>query len=598
MTLGELRTFYLATTAAAAFSLLFPGCASQTDSKATPVSQQPQAAVPAPASDPPFDILVRGGRVIDGTGAPWFYGDVGVREGHIVAIGKLADHAAKEVIEAKGSMVTPGFIDMHAHSDLTLIRDGRGLSKIRQGVTTEVIGEGESVAPRKNEPTDKAQADWTTLAGGKADWTTLRGYFERLQRQGTSGNVMSYISAGQLRTYVMGPGARRRATPDELEQMKHLLAQGMEDGAAGLVMALETPGEDQYPPEGRESLSMPTTQDLIALAKVVASYGGIYANHMRDQGAHLVDGVRETALVGEQAQLPVEVFHIKAAGRPNFGLMPAALQAIHEARSRGIDIAADVYPYIAASHPLTVEVPRWSLEGGIQSFLARATDPQLRPRIKREVTKYMNTKYFNETTGAKGFDAVIVANVPRNAQQYVGKTISTIAREKHTAPDDEVLDLLVEEGGDVNIVMFYMSEKDMRLAMADPLISFDSDGSAISPEYGGRPHPRYYGTFPRVLGHYVREEHVLQLEDAVRKMTSLPAQRMKIMDRGILRTGMWADLVVFDPDRIIDKATFDEPHAFPEGISHVIVNGTTVIRNGEHTGALPGKPLFGHGRQQ
>jgi N-acyl-D-amino-acid deacylase len=544
----------------------------------------------AAAAAAPFDVLIRGGRVIDGTGAPWFYDDVGVRDGRIVAIGELADHAAKEVIEAKGSVLTPGFIDMHSHSDLALLEDGRGLSKIRQGVTTEVIGEGESVAPREPDAHDGR-------FGVKPDWTTLREYFQRLQAKGTSGNVMSYISAGQLRTYVMGEGARRRATPDELEQMKKLLAQGMEEGAAGLVMALETPGEEQFPPEGQQSLSMPTTEDLISLATVVARYGGVYANHMRDQGHHLVDSVHETALIGEKAGLPVEIFHIKSAGRPNFGNMPAALAAIHEARARAIDIAADVYPYIAASHPLSVEVPRWSLEGGVAKFLARAADPALRPRIKKEVTEYMNTKYFNEYTGAKGFDAVIIASVPKSAEKYVGKTIGDIARAENKAPDDETLDLLVEEGGDVSIVMFYMSERDMRAAMTDPLVSFDSDGTAVSPDFGGQPHPRYYGTFPRVLGHYVREEHVLTLEEAVRKMTSLPAQRMKLMDRGIIRVGMWADLVVFDPDRIIDRATFDHPHAYPDGISHVIVNGVTVIRNGEHTGALPGKPLYGPGWQ-
>ena len=581
----EVRAVRLAMAMVATFLIAAAGCASQP-------GQEPPVAVahtPAAVSDPPFDVLIRGGRVIDGTGAPWFYADVAVRGGRVAAIGHFPDHAAQQVIEARGSVVTPGFIDMHSHSDLALIKDGRGLSKIRQGVTTEIIGEGESVAPRKPDAHN-------SRPGVASDWTTLREYFQRLEAGGTSGNVMSYISAGQLRSYVMGEGARRRATPAELEQMRQLLAQGMEDGAAGLVMALETPGEEQFPPEGQQSLSMPTTDDLIELAKVVARYGGIYANHMRDQGAHLADGVRETALIGEQAQLPVEIFHIKSAGRPNFGHMAAALQAIHEARARGIDIAADVYPYIAASHPLSVEVPRWSLEGGVQKFLTRAADPQLRPRIKREVTEYMNTKYFNETTGARGFDAVMVATVPKNPQGYVGKTIGAIARERGKAPDDEVLDLLIEQGGDVSIVMFYMSEKDMRLAMQDPLVSFDSDGTAISPEFGGQPHPRYYGTFPRVLGHYVREEHVLSLEEAVRKMTSLPAQRMKLLDRGLIRVGMWADLVVFDPDRIIDRATFDHPHAYPDGISHVVVNGVTVIKDGEHTGAKPGKALFGNGR--
>jgi N-acyl-D-amino-acid deacylase len=540
------------------------------------------------AAEEPFDILIRGGRVIDGTGAPWFKADVGVRGGRIVAIGELSDHAAKETIDATGKVVTPGFIDLHTHSDWTLLKDGRGMSKIMQGVTTEVIGEGVSVAPRK------ADADDGEF-GIKPDWTTLRGYFDHLRASGTSGNVMSYISAGQLRRYVLGEGVQRAATPQELEQMKQLLAQGMEDGAAGLVMALETPGMDQFPPEGKPSPAMPGTNELIELAKVAAKYGGIYGNHMRDQGAHIVDGIHEAATIGEQAHIPVEIFHLKAAGRPNFGKMGEALAAIHEARKRGVDISADMYPYIAASHGLTTEVPIWAREGGKAKFLARLADPALRPRIKREVTQYMNTKYYNETTGARGFDAVIIASVPKDPEKYVGKTIGQIAREQHKAPDDEVLDLLIEQDLSVGIVMFYMSEKDVRLAMADQLLSFDSDGSAVSPDFGGQPHPRYYGTFPRVLGHYVREEHVLGLEEAVRKMTSQAAQRMGLLDRGIVRQGMWADLVVFDPDRIIDRATFDKPQQYPDGISHVIVNGVTVVKDGEHTGALPGRPLYGRG---
>ena len=541
-----------------------------------------------PRTDQPYDLLIRGGRVIDGTGAAWFDADVGVKDGRIAAIGNLHDHAAREVIDAAGKVVTPGFIDMHTHSDLALLKDGRGLSKIRQGVTTEVIGEGGSVAPRRADAGDGRY-------GIQPDWTTLREYFQRLESSGTSGNVMSYIGAGQLRRYVMGEGAQRKPTPEELEQMKQLLAQGMEDGAAGLVMALETPGQEQMGPEGKPSDAMPSTEELIELAKVVAPYGGMYATHMRDQGAYIVDGIREAATIGEQAGVPVEIFHLKAAGRPNFGKMGQALAAIVEARSRGVDIAADMYPYIAASHGLTTEVPRWAHEGGRDRLLERLADPALRPRIKREVTQYMNTKYYNETTGARGFDAVIVASVEKNPQAYVGKTIGQIAREQGKAADDMVLDLLIEQGGDVGIVMFYMSEKDVRLAMQHPFVSFDSDGTAASPDFGGQPHPRWYGTFPRVLGHYVREERVIGLEEAVRKMTSLPAQRMGLLDRGIIRQGMWADLVVFDPDRVSDRATFDQPHQFPDGIDHVIVNGAAVIRNGEHTGALPGRPLYGRG---
>ena len=543
-----------------------------------------------PDTDPTFDVLIRGGRVIDGTGSPWFRADVGVKDGHIAAVGQLADQPAKEVIDATGMVVTPGFIDMHTHSDWSLLADGRGMSKIRQGVTTEIIGEGVSVAPRKPDMQDGGD-------GVQADWTTLSGYFERLEKQGTSGNVMSYISAGQLRRYVLGEGVQRAPTPEELEQEKQLLAQGMEDGAAGLVMALETPGYVQFPPEGEESPAMPSTAELIELAKVVHRYGGIYAEHMRDQGSHIVDAINEAAEIGEEAGVPVEIFHLKAAGRPNFGSMGKALAAIADARKRGVDIAADMYPYIAASHGLATEIPRWAHEGGREKMLERLADPTQRPRIKREVAQYMNEKYYNETNGAKGFDAVIITEVSKNADQYVGKTIGEIAREQHKAPDDEVLDLMIEEGGEVGIVMFYMSEKDVRLAMRDPFVSFDSDGTSASPDFPGQPHPRWYGTFPRVLGHYVRDEQVLPLEQAVRRMTSLAAQRMGLQDRGIVRPGMWADLVVFDPGKIVDKATFAAPKQFPEGIPDVLVNGVIVVRDGQHTGAKPGRALYGPGKR-
>ncbi len=553
----------------------------------TPVAPAP-AAPPVAAVAAPFDILIRNARVIDGTGAPWFRADVGVRDGHIAAVGDLSASSGRQTIDAQGKVLSPGFIDMHSHSDLSLLKDGRGLSKIMQGVTTEVIGEGVSVAPRH-------AGDDDGQYGIKPDWTTLAGYFDRLKAQGTSGNVMSYISAGQLRRYVMGEGAQRRATPAEIEQMKALMAQGMQQGAAGLVMALETPGSVQFAPEGDLSLAMPTTDDLIAISRVAAQYGGIYATHLRDQGEHFEDGIREAAIIGEKAGIPVEIFHLKAAGRPNFGKMGPALATLHEARSRGIDIAADVYPYIAAAHPLSVEIPRWAHEGGTEKMLQRLADPKLRPRLQAEVKKYMTTKYYNELTGASGADAVIVSSVPNTPEKYVGKTLGDIARAKGKDPYLEVLDLSIEQNNKVGIVMYYMSEKDMKLALQDPFISFDSDGTAGAPDFGGRPHPRWYGTFPRVLGHYVREEKALPLEDAVRRMTSLPAQRMGVMDRGIVRPGLWADLVLFDPDRIIDKASFENPHQFPEGISHVIVNGVTVVSEGAHTGALPGMPVRGRG---
>lgn len=565
--------------AAVSSIVLVAGCSNSSGDKAA-----------ATAGEQPFDILIRGGRVIDGTGAPWFLADVGIKGGHIVAIGKLQDHPAAEVIEARGSVVTPGFIDMHTHSDLSLLRDGRGLSKIRQGVTTEVIGEGQSVAPRQKDAKD---GRW----GVQPDWSTLGEYFDRLKASGISGNVMSYISAGQLRRYVMGEGAQRRPTPEEMEEMKKLLAQGMEEGAAGLVQALETPGYVQFPPKGQQSLAQPSTEELVELSRVVARYGGLYATHLRDQGPHIVDAVNEAATIGEQAGVPVQIFHLKAAGWQNFGKMGEVLGAIRAARARGVDIAADVYPYIAAAHGMTTELPRWTHEGGKEKMLERIANPEMRPRIRREVTDYMTGKYQNEPTGERGFDAAIVSDVPKNPEKYVGKSLGQIARERKKAPDEATLDLYVEQDGEVGLVMYYMSEKDTQLALQDPFLSIDSDGTAVSPEFGGQPHPRYYGTFPRVLGHYVREQKVVGLEEAVRKMTSLAAQRMGLRDRGILREGMWADIVVFDPDKVIDRATFEKPHQFPEGISHVVVNGATVIRDGEHTGAKPGQPLFGPGRK-
>ncbi|MFQ5793094.1 MAG: amidohydrolase family protein, partial [Acidobacteriota bacterium] len=492
---------------------------------------------------------------------------------------------ARRTIDAAGMVVCPGFIDMHTHSEYALVADGRGLSKIHQGVTTEVFGEGSSPGPRRAGMNRGARR-----YGVEPDWRSLREYFDRIQEQGISGNVMSYVAAGQLRRYVIGQ-EHRKPTSEELEQMKTLLAQAMEDGAIGLVAALETPGQTQ------PSDAVPDTAELIELGKVVAQYGGIYGSHIRDQGARLLDSIAEAAEIGEKAGVPAEIFHLKAAGKPYFGKMKEALAAIEEARSRGVDLAADIYPYIAAAHGLSIEVPRWAHEGGTERFLERLADAALRPRIKREVTDYMTAKYYNEIEDAGGFDAVVVSSVVRDAGRYVGKTIGQIAREQGKDPADMVLDLLIEQDANVGLVMFYMSEADVTLGIQSPLTSICSDGTAISPDRGGKPHPRYYGTFPRVLGRYVREKKALGLEEAIRKMTCYPASRLGLEDRGQVREGMWADLVVFDPDRIIDRATFEDPHQFPEGIEYVLVNGTTVVEKGRHTGALPGRVLYGPGRK-
>lgn len=534
------------------------------------------------SADGPFDLLIWDGRVIDGTGAPWFRADVAVTDGRIAAVGDLEGADAARTIDAGELVVTPGFIDMHTHSELSLIRDGRGLSKIRQGVTTEVVGESSSVAPFRE-----------GMEGGRwgvtPDWETLDGYFRRLESQGTSGNLMSYVAASQLRRYVIG-AEHREPTPEELEEMKRLLAREMENGALGLVSRLETPGQPE------SSAARPDTDELVELARVVADYGGIYGSHIRYQDDRLVEGIEEAAEIGERAGLPVEMFHFKSAGYPVRGRLHEGLEAIERARAAGVDIAADIYPYIAAAHGLDTEVPAWVHEGGTERFLERLADPELRPRIKREVTEYMTTKYYNENEGTRGFDAVIVSSVGHDAERYVGKTIGEIARERgDDDPADTVLDLLLEQDNEVSVVMFYMSEEDVTAGLQHPLVSICSDGTAVSPEFGGQPHPRYYGTFPRILGRYVREMGALPLEEAVRKMTSFPAGRLGLLDRGIVRQGMWADLVVFDPERIIDNATFSDPHQFPDGIPYVVVNGEVVVDGGEHTGTLPGRALRGAG---
>lgn len=533
-----------------------------------------------------LDVLIKGGQVADGSGGPLIGADVGIRGGRIVKLGDLGGATAAEIIDATGRVVAPGFIDMHTHSEYALLKDGRGLSKIHQGVTLEIFGEGSSPGPR-HEGMEEGRGSY----GVEPSWTTLAGYFEKLEAQGISVNAASYVSAGQLRRYVYGED-QRPPTAEELEKMKALLAEGMEQGAMGLVAGLETPGQ----PQPNDAVSR--TEELIELAKVVSRYGGIYASHIRDQSAGLLDSIREAARIGEQGGVGVEIFHLKAAGKPYFGQMGPALAEIQTARDRGVDIAADIYPYIAAAHGLSVEIPRWAQDGGHEKFMSRLVDPKLRPRITREMTEYMTSKYYNELENASGFDAVIVSSVSKSPESYVGKTLGQIAREKGTTdPADAVLDLFVEQDGNVGLVMFYMSEKDVTLGVASALTTFSSDGTAVSPEWGGKPHPRYYGTFPRILGYYVREKKALSLEAAIGKMTGQAAAKMGIRDRGRLSEGMWADVVIFDRDRILDKATFDSPHQFPEGIDYVFVNGVKVIERGQHTGAKPGRIVYGPGKK-
>jgi N-acyl-D-amino-acid deacylase len=531
-----------------------------------------------------FDLVIRGGSVADGTGAPLVDADVGIRDGRIAAVGDLEGAVADELIDATDRVVSPGFIDMHTHSEYALLRDGRGLSKTHQGVTLEVLGEGSSPGPRRD-GMEAGRGNW----GVTPDWTTLGEYFQKLEEQGVSVNVASYVAARQLRRYVYGE-EHRRPTAEELEQMKELLAEGMEQGALGLVAALEEVGQDP-------SDAVPGTEELIELAKVVAGYGGIYASHIRNQSDGLVASIEEAARIGEEGGVGVEIFHLKAAGRPYFGEMRDALDAIQAARDRGVDIAADIYPYIAAAHGLSTEIPRWAHAGGHARLLERLADPELRGRIKQEMTDYMTWKYYNELEGVGAFDAVMVTSTLYEPERYVGKTLGAIARERGDSdPADTALDLMVEQDGQVGLVMFYMSEEDVTLGIQSPLTTISSDGTAIDPDWEGQPHPRYFGTFPRVLGHYVREKGALPLEEAIAKMTSHAAAKLGIEDRGRIAQGMWADIVVFDPERIIDRATFGDSKQYPEGIDYVLVNGVMVIEEGDHTGATPGRVVYGPGK--
>ncbi len=530
-----------------------------------------------------YDVLIRHGRVIDGSGNPWYPGDIGVKDGRIRAIARRLEAPAEVVLDAGGLAVAPGFIDMHAHSELTLLRDGNAQSKIRQGITLEVVGEGSSPAPRRS------GGDSDARQTGGEQWTTFREYFDVVNRKGISLNLMSYVSAGQLRRIVIGEDFRKPSAA-ELERMQALARQAMEDGALGLVAGLETPA-------GEHPDAVSSTEELIALAKAVAPYGGIYANHMRNQTDRFIESIRETATIAEQAGVGAEIFHIKSAGKPFFGQMARALEEIEGFRRRGLDVTADIYPYIAASHGLSTEVPRWAQDGGRVKFIARLKDPALRPKLKAETDGYITMKYYNEETKAAGYDAVIVASTEKENDPVVGRTIAQIAKARGVSGADAALDLLVENNGNVGIVMFYMSEADMRLGLKHPLVSICTDGTSMSPAFGGKPHPRSYGTFPRILGKYVREEKLLRLEDAVRKMTSLPAQRLGLRDRGVIREGQWADIVIFDPDRVADRATFDDPHQYPIGIEYVLVNGKVVVEKGQHTGARPGRVIFGPGRR-
>lgn len=518
-----------------------------------------------------YDLLIRGGRVVDGTGNPWVYADVGIRDGRIVSVGQLAGADATRVVDATGLVVAPGFIDLHTHSDSQLLADGTAQSKIRQGVTLDIAGESSSPGPRDGMPASSGRG------GVRQDWTTFTGYFERVRSQGISMNLITHVSYHQVRRVVKGFD-ESPATPAELDRMKQLTARSMEEGAWGLVTRFGS-GGPQHP------------EEVVELAKVVSSYRGNYTSHHGSEGYEQEKEIDFAIRVAEEAQMPVHLFHFKVRARDNWGTIGRFVAQVEEARSRGLDITANQYPYTAMFHGWSSFFPLWVREGGPDQFAARLRDESLRERIKTDPD-------FIAWADEHGWwEGIVLARASSpEVRQYEGMSLAEIASSLGVPdPADVAIDLMAQEGGSISGIFHTMSEEDVRLAMQQPWMAHASDGSAINLNAPGVPHPRNYGTVPRVLGHYVRDEGVLTLEDAVRKMTSLPAQILGLQDRGQIREGFIADIALFDPERVAETNSFENPKSYPIGIPYVIVNGTLVIDRGEHTGARPGVVILGRG---
>ena len=527
-----------------------------------------------------LDLKIEGGLVVDGTGVAGGRADVGIRDEEIVALGNLDREPAGNRLNAAGKVVAPGFIDVHSHSDWRLWANRRAESKIRQGVTTEVVGNcGFSPAPATTEFLDELRGFAPYLPRGMDfRWRSVAEYVQALDGGGTAVNVIQLVGHGTLRIATMG-FARRPPTAAELGRMQALLAQAIEDGAWGLSTGLiYAPG------------SYATTEEIVEVAGAAARRRGFYASHIRGEGVTVLEAVREAIRVGREGELPVQVSHLKAAGRPNWGKVADALALIDAARAEGLDVMADVYPYTASSTTLRTLLPDWALEGGVEAMTRRLADPAVRARIRRELEAPVTGQSLLDRIG---WENIMISYAPKR-KDAEGKRVSEIAAARGLDPLDAALELIADEGGKTYMILFQLDEADLRRALAHPQVMIGSDGSALAPhgELGaGKPHPRSYGTFPRVLGVYAREERVLSLSQAVHKMTGLPARRLGLTNRGVIRVGAKADLVVFDPRRVGDLATYEDPHRYPTGIEEVIVNGRFVIKSGEHTGSLPGRVL-------
>ena len=531
-----------------------------------------------------FDVVITNGHIIDGTGSPWYSGDVGIRDGKVAAIGNLGVAARKRTIDAAGKVVAPGFIDMLGQSERTILVDPRLPSKIYQGITSEITGEGGSAAPLNDAlvASDKFGWDYLHLT---PDWRTFRQYFARLEKQGMGINLGSYVGATQVRRVVLGDDDRQ-PTPEQLEQMKALVGDAMKDGAVGVSTSLE------YAPAPYAK-----TDELIALASEAGKFGGIYATHMRDESNAVLEAIDEALRIGREGHLPVEIWHIKVAGKANWGRMPEVVAKMNAARAAGADVSADTYAYTAWSNDFSAFIPPWAHDGGDTKLLERLKDPATRARIRKDMMTPSNS-WDNEWQEIPGPEAVMISEIENpKLIELQGKRLSEIAKMWNKDAIDTICEILIQDP-DAGVAVFGMSQPDVTLALQQPWVSIDNDSSGMSPEgLLGRnhPHPRAYGTFPRILAKYVREDKALTLEDAIRKFSALPAQRMRLTDRGVLKAGMWADVVVFDPAIVKDVATFDNPNQLSVGMEYVLVNGVPVIDQGKMTGQLPGKVLRGPG---
>ncbi len=532
-----------------------------------------------------YDRLIRNGTIYDGSGKAPFVGDVAINGDSIAAIGKLTDARGKTEIDAKGLAVAPGFINMLSWANESLIQDGRSQSDIRQGVTLEVMGEGESMGPL-NDTMKKEMGEQQGDIKFDVKWTTLGEYLDYLVQRGVSCNVASFVGATTVRIHEIGY-TDRPPTSAELERMKQLVRQAMEEGALGVGSSLI------YAPAFYAK-----TDELIALAKVASEYGGVYISHIRSEGTRLLEAADELITISREAKIPAEFYHLKAAGQSNWNKLDALIQKIEAARAAGLRITADMYAYTAGQTGIDAAMPPWVQEGGYKAWAERLKDPAIRERVKREMdTPTDQWENFFIASGSP--DKILLIGFKNDKlKPLTGKTLAELAKVRGTSPEEAAMDLVIEDGSRVSTVYFLMSEDNVRKEVALPWVSFGSDAESLAPEgvfLKSNPHPRAYGNFARLLGKYVRDEKIIPLEEAIRRLSALPAGNLKLDRRGALKPGYFADVVVFDPAKIQDHATYEKPHRYSTGVLHLFVNGAQVLKNGEHTGANPGRAVRGPG---